>query len=102
MGKSIKLENGSEIVLPNEGMDLAKGINIDTLMVIDYLSQDNNYVIGMDLAKPNTKDISTYILSRKKDGVNEILLHRTNKDSKALEEEVRNLSKYFDAPIHEF
>ena len=52
------------------------------------------YAIGIDTYD---KESLAYCLTRKVDGVIEILLLKTMKDEAAFEEEVNNLAKYFDA-----
>jgi hypothetical protein len=45
------------------------------------------------------KDALAYCLSRKVDGVIEILLCKTMRDEKEFKQEVENLAKYFNADV---
>jgi len=54
------------------------------------------YVIGVDTYD---KDALAYCLSRKVDGVIEILLCKTMRDEKEFKQEVESLSKYFNADV---
>jgi hypothetical protein len=54
------------------------------------------YVIGVD---PYEKDALAYCLTRKVDGVVEILLCKTMRDEKEFKQEVENLAKYFNADV---
>lgn len=54
------------------------------------------YIIGVDTYD---KDALAYCLSRKVDGVIEIILLKTMRNEKQFEEEVQNLSKYFNAEV---
>ncbi len=54
------------------------------------------YVMGVDTYD---KDALAYCLSRKVDGVIEILLCKTMRDENEFKQEVENLSKYFNADV---
>ena len=48
---------------------------------------------------PFKKDSKTYCLVRDVDGTIETLLLKRDMDNKSFEEEINNLSKYFDAEV---
>lgn len=48
---------------------------------------------------PFKKDSKTYCLVRDVDGTIETLLLKRDMDSESFEEEIKNLSKYFDAEV---
>jgi hypothetical protein len=54
------------------------------------------YAMGVDTYD---KDALAYCLSRKVDGVIEILLCKTLRDEKEFKQEVENLAKYFNADV---
>ena len=54
------------------------------------------YAMGVDT---NDKDALAYCLSRKVDGVVEILLCKTMRDETEFKQEVENLAKYFNADV---
>ena len=54
------------------------------------------YVMGVDTYD---KDTLAYCLSRKVDGVIEILLCKKMRDEKEFKQEVENLAKYFNADV---
>lgn len=69
-------------------------LNISTLENLDI--KKPFYSIGVDTY--DEKNLA-YCLSRSVNGVVEILLCKTMKDKKPFEEEVENLSKYFNACV---
>ena len=62
----------------------------------DITIKQPEYIIGVDTYD---KDAIAYCLSRKVDGVFEMLLCKTMIDEKEFKQEVENLAKYFNAYI---
>lgn len=64
-------------------------------------AENPTFSIGIDLAKPNTKDDFSYSLFRHHDKTTEIVLCKSMVDEVEFKEEVANLAKYFNAKIVE-
>lgn len=58
--------------------------------------KNHEYVMGVDTYD---KDALAYCLSRKVDGVVEILLCKTMRDENEFKQEIENLAKYFNADV---
>jgi len=68
----------------------------DKSMLDKTIIKQPYYAVSVDTYD---KDALAYCLSRKVDGVVEILLCKTTRDENELKQEVENLAKYFNADI---
>jgi hypothetical protein len=72
----------------------------DVAKIKELIKKNHNnkpvYVIGTDTYD---KNCLTYMLCRKTETGSEVILSKKMGDESAFNEEVNNLSKYFDAPI---
>jgi len=73
-----------------------KGV-FDPLLIDKLKAENPTYSIGIDTYD---EERTAYVLCKYSNGKQEILLAKTGMRKKQMEEEVANLSKYFNAPVY--
>ena len=94
-----KKETNVEIkteALPFAKLAVSGSFLFDKAMLEKATIKQPYYAMGVDTYD---KDALAYCLSRKVDGVIEILLCKIMRDEKEFKQEVENLSKYFNADV---
>lgn len=76
--------------------DISSSFLFNKSMLDKAIIKQPYYAMGVDTYD---KDALTYCLSRKVDGVVEILLCKTMSDETEFNQEVENLAKYFNADV---
>ena len=76
--------------------DVSGSFLFDKSLLDKVIIKHPYYAIGVDTYD---KDTLAYCLSRKVDGVVEILLCKTMRDEAEFKQEVENLAKYFNADV---
>ena len=76
--------------------DVSGSFLFDKSLLEEATIKQPYYAIGVDTY---VKDALSYCLSRKVDGVIEILLSKTMRDENEFKQEVENLAKYFNADV---